>query len=90
VYKEAIGQVNIMTNFREDGYLRGLVSDLTKLRYYLGRKLLGCTIVAGLDLVAGSGCSRERLEKSLLAGWSNNSVHANGPIYTKMALSEFD
>jgi len=56
------------TNFRDPDYLSGLISDLTKLRYFMHRKLVGATVISGLELTASSGCSRERLEQTLTTG----------------------
>jgi hypothetical protein len=76
-----------VTNFGEPDYLSNLISDLTKLKFQLRKKLQSATIIDGIELICGDGCGREKVEQILRAGWAHDPVHPSGHIYAKMALN---
>ncbi len=57
-----------VTNFGEPDYLSNLISDLTKLKFQLWKKLQSATIINGIELICGDGCGREKVEQILRAG----------------------
>jgi hypothetical protein len=74
----------------EDGgmeFLSTIISDLTKLKFQLRKKLQPAVIIDGIELACGTGCGREKVEQTLRAGWALDPVHPNGHIYAKMALN---
>jgi hypothetical protein len=76
-----------VTNFRDPDFLSQILADLTKLKFSLRKKLSPAIILDGIELVCGAGCSKERVEQTLRAGWASNPVHPNAHIYAKMALN---
>jgi hypothetical protein len=76
-----------VTNFGEPDYLSNLISDLTKLKFQLRKKLQPATIINGIELLCGEGCGREKVEQTLRAGWAHDPVHPSGHVYAKMALN---
>ncbi len=76
-----------VTNFGEPDYLSNLISDLTKLKFQLRKKLQPATIIDGIELVCGEGCGREKVAQTLRAGWAHDPVHPSGHVYAKMALN---
>jgi hypothetical protein len=76
-----------VTNFGEPDYLSNLISDLTKLKFQLRKKLQPATIIDGIKLVCGEGCGREKVEQTLRAGWALDPVHPSSHVYAKMALN---
>jgi hypothetical protein len=74
-------------NFGEPDYLSNLISDLTKLKFQLRKKLQPATIIDGIELVCGEGCGREKVEQTLRAGWALDPVHPTSHAYAKMALN---
>jgi hypothetical protein len=82
IFKETIS-VFIRTNT----FLSSIIADLTKLKYSLRKKLQPATVLDGIELICGQGCGRDRVEQTLLAGWSADPVHPNAHIYAKMALN---
>ena len=75
-----------VTNFGELGFLQNIISDLTKLKYQLKKKLQPATVLDGIELICGSGCSKDRIEQTLRSGWAD-PVHPKPHIYSKMALN---
>jgi hypothetical protein len=55
-------------NFGEPDFLPNLISDLTKLKFQLRKKLQPATIIDGIELACGEGCGREKVEQTLRAG----------------------
>jgi hypothetical protein len=76
-----------VTNFGEPDYLSNLISDLTKLKFQLRKKLQSAMIIDGIELICGDGCGREKVEQILRAGWAHDPVHPSGHINAKMALN---
>jgi hypothetical protein len=76
-----------VTNFQDPDFLSQILADLTKLKFSLRKKLSPAIILDGIELVCGAGCSKERVEQTLRAGWASDPVHPNAHIYAKMALN---
>jgi hypothetical protein len=76
-----------VTNFQEPDFLSQIISDLTKLKFSLRKKLSLATVLDGIELVCGTGCGKDRVEQTLRAGWASDPVHPNAHIYAKMALN---
>jgi hypothetical protein len=76
-----------VTNFQDPDFLGQILADLTKLKFSLRKKLSPAVILDGIELVCGAGCSKERVEQTLRAGWASDPVHPNAHIYAKMALN---
>jgi hypothetical protein len=76
-----------VTNFGEPDFLSSIISDLTKLKFQLRKKLQPATIIDGIELICGEGCGREKAEQTLRSGWAQDPVHPSGHIYAKMALN---
>jgi hypothetical protein len=64
-----------VTSFGEPDYLSNLISDLTKLKFQLRKKLQPATIIDGIEMACGEGCGREKVEQTLRAGWALDPVH---------------
>jgi hypothetical protein len=76
-----------VTNIGEPDFLSNLISDLTKLKFQLRKKLQPAVIINGIELACGAGCGREKVEQTLRAGWALDPVHPSSHIYAKMALN---
>jgi hypothetical protein len=76
-----------VTNARDRDFLSTLISDLTKLKHSLRKRLSPAVVLDGIELICGSGCGRERVEQTLLSGWASDPLHPNAHIYAKMALN---
>jgi hypothetical protein len=76
-----------VTNFQDPDFLGQILADLTKMKFSLRKKLNPAIILDGIELVCGAGCSKERVEQTLRAGWASDPVHPNAHIYAKMALN---
>jgi hypothetical protein len=76
-----------VTNFQEPDFLSQIISDLTKLKFSLPKKLSPATVLDGIELVCGTGCGKDRVEQTLRAGWASDPVHPNAHIYAKMVLN---
>jgi hypothetical protein len=76
-----------VTNFGEPGFLQNILSDLTKLKFQLKKKLQPATVLDGIELVCGTGCSKDKIEQTLTAGWALDPVHPSSHVYAKMALN---
>jgi hypothetical protein len=76
-----------VSNFGDPDFLSTIISDLTKLKFQLRKKLLPATIVDGIELVCGSGCGRDKVEQLLRTGWASDPVHPASHVYAKMALN---
>jgi hypothetical protein len=76
-----------VTNFGEPDFLTSLISDLTKLKFQLRKKLQPAMIINGIELICGDGCGREKVEQTLRAGWAQDPVHPFSHVYAKMALN---
>jgi hypothetical protein len=76
-----------VTNFQEPDFLSQIISDLTKLKYSLRKKLSPAVVLDGIELFCGTGCGKDRVEQTLRAGWASDPVHPNAHIYAKMALN---
>jgi hypothetical protein len=66
--------------------LSKILSDLTKLKFLLRKKLAPATVLDGIELIYGTGCSKDRTEQILRLGWAD-PVHPKPHIYSKMALN---
>jgi hypothetical protein len=44
-------------------------------------------VLDGIELVCGTGCSKEKIEQTLLSGWALDPVHPSSHVYAKMALN---
>jgi hypothetical protein len=76
-----------VTNNQDPDFLSTLISDLTKLKFLLKKKLQPAVVLDGIELVWGTGCGREKLEQTLRAGWALDPVHPTSHVYAKMALN---
>jgi hypothetical protein len=76
-----------VSNFGDPDFLAGIISDLTKLKFQLRKKLQPATVLDGIELVCGAGCGREKVEQTLIAGWASDPVHPASHVYAKMALN---
>jgi hypothetical protein len=76
-----------VTNFGDPDFLENIISDLTKLKFQLRKKLQPATVVNGIELVCGTGCRREKVEQTLTSGWALDPVHPTSHVYAKMALN---
>jgi hypothetical protein len=75
-----------VTNPGNPDFLNKILSDLTKLKFSLTKKLAPATVLDGIELICGSGCSKDRMEQILRSGWAD-PVHPKPHIYSKMALN---
>jgi hypothetical protein len=57
-----------VTNARDPDFLGTLISDLTKLKHSLHKRLTPAVVLDGIELICGSGCGRDRVEQTLLSG----------------------
>jgi hypothetical protein len=57
-----------VTNNQDPDFLSTLISDLTKLKFLLKKKLQPAVVLDGIELVCGTGCGREKVEQTLRAG----------------------
>ncbi len=48
-----------VTNFQEPDFLSQIISDLTKLKFSLRKKLSSATVLDGIELVCGTGRMRQ-------------------------------
>jgi hypothetical protein len=87
VAKPCCIDITHVTNFGEPGFLQNILSDLTKLKFQLKKKLSPATVLDGIELACGSGCSKEKIEQSLISGWALDPVHPSSHVYAKMALN---
>ncbi len=74
-------------NNQDPDFLSTLISDLTKLKFLLKKKLQPAVVLDGIELVCGTGCGREKVEQTLRAGWALDPVHPTSHVYAKMALN---
>jgi len=75
-----------VTNSGNPEFLTKILSDLTKLKFALRKQLSPAIVLDGIELICGSGCSKERIEQTLRSGWAD-PVHPKPHIYSKMALN---
>jgi hypothetical protein len=75
-----------VTNSGNPDFLCKILSDLTKLKFSLRKKLAPATVLDGIELICGSGCNKDRIEQILRSGWAD-LVHPKPHIYSKMALN---
>jgi hypothetical protein len=76
-----------LTNNQDPDFLPTLISDLTKLKFLLKKKLQPAVVLDGIELVCGTGCGREKVEQTLRAGWALDPVHPTSHVYAKVALN---
>jgi hypothetical protein len=76
-----------ITNNQDPDFLSTLISDLTKLKFLLKKKLQPAVVLDGIELVCGTSCGREKVEQTLRAGWALDPVHPTSHVYAKMALN---
>ncbi len=76
-----------VTNNQDPDFLSTLISDLTKLKFLLKKKLQPAVVLDGIELVCGTGCGREKVDQTLRAGWALDPVHPTSHVYAKMALN---
>jgi len=75
-----------VTNSGNPDFVSKILSDLTKLKFALRKQLAPATVLDGIELICGSGCSKDRIEMTLRSGWAD-PVHPKPHIYSKMALN---
>jgi hypothetical protein len=75
-----------VSNSGDPDFLPSILSGLTKLKFLLRKKLAPATVLDGIELISGAGCSRERTEQILRTSWAD-PVHPKQHIYSKMALN---
>ncbi len=76
-----------VTNFQDPDFLSTIISDLTKMKFQLRKKLQPAVVLDGIELGCGTGCGREKVEQTLRAGWALDPVHPTSHVYAKMALN---
>ncbi len=76
-----------VSNFGDPDFLANIISDLTKLKFQLRKKLQPATVIDGIELACGAGCGREKVEQILTAGWASDPVHPASHMYAKKALN---
>ncbi len=75
-----------MTNSGDPEFLSKILSDLTKLKFLLQKKLAPAMVLDGIELICGTGCSKDQTEQILRSGWAD-PVHPKPHNYSKMALN---
>ena len=75
-----------VTNSGNPDFLSKILSDLTKLKFAVRKQLSPATVLDGIELICGAGCSKDRIEQTLRSGWAD-PVHPKPHIYSKMALN---
>ncbi len=75
-----------VTNSGNPDFFSKILSDLTKLKFALRKQLAPATVLDGIELICGTGCSKDRMEQTLRSGWAD-PVHPKPHIYSKMALN---
>jgi hypothetical protein len=73
-----------VTNSGNQDFLSKILSDLTKLKFSLRKKLAPATVLDGIELICGFGCNKDRIEQILRSGWAD-PVHPKPHIYSKMS-----
>jgi hypothetical protein len=76
-----------VTNFQDSEFLSTIISDLTKLKFQLRKKLQPAIVLDGIKLVCSTGCGQDKVEQTLRAGWALDPVHPTSHVYAKMALN---
>jgi hypothetical protein len=66
-----------VTKFQDPEFLSQIISDLTKLKFSLRKKLSLAVVLDGIELICGIGCGKDRVEQTLRAGWASDPVHPN-------------
>jgi hypothetical protein len=61
-------ELHVTNFFGEPDFLANILSDLTKLKFQLRKKLQPAVIIDGIELACGAGCEREKVEQTLRAG----------------------
>jgi hypothetical protein len=54
-----------VTNSGNPDFLSKILSDLTKLKFALRKQLSPATVLDGIELICGAGCSKDRMEQTL-------------------------
>jgi hypothetical protein len=75
-----------ITNSGNPDFVSKILSDLTKLKFALRKQLAPATVLDGIELICGPGCSKDRMEMTLRSGRAD-PVHPKPHIYSKMALN---
>jgi hypothetical protein len=75
-----------VSNSGDPDFLSSILSGLTKLKFLLRKKLAPATVLDGIELISGAGCSGERTEQILRTSWAD-PVHPKQHIYSRMALN---
>jgi hypothetical protein len=75
-----------VSNAGNPDFLSKILSDLTKLKFSLRKKLAPATVLDGIELICGPGCNKDRIEHTLRSGWVD-PVHPKTHVYSKMALN---
>jgi hypothetical protein len=75
-----------VTSSGNPDFLSKILSDLTKLKFALRKQLSPATVLDGIELICGTGCSKDRMEQTLRSGWAD-PVHPKPHVYSKMALN---
>jgi hypothetical protein len=75
-----------VTNSGNPDFLSKILSNLTKLKFSLRKKLAPATVLDGIELICSTGCNKDRMEQTLRSGWAD-PVHPKPHIYSKMALN---
>ncbi len=70
-----------VSNFQDPDFFSTIISDLTKLKFQLRKKLPPAVVLDGIELVCGTGCGREKVEQTLRARWALDSVHQGGGMH---------
>jgi uncharacterized membrane protein YgcG len=76
-----------VTNFSDPDFLNIILADLTKLRYHVRKVAHPVRVIDGLELICGSGYSRERAASTISTCWHLDPVHPSKHTYAKMALN---
>ncbi len=81
VFNPCCTNTSHVTNFGEPDFLSNLISDLTKLKFQLRKKLQPAVIIDSIELACGAGCGREKVEQTLKAGWALDPVHPTSHVH---------
>jgi hypothetical protein len=76
-----------VTNFSDPDFLNVILADLTKLRYHIRKVAHPVRVIDGLELICGSGYSRDRAATIINSCWHMDPVHPSKHTYAKMALN---
>jgi hypothetical protein len=78
-----------MTNHKAEHFLRFIISDLTRSRNYVRRRL-PVNVIDSMELVCGQQYNLAKAEAAFASGWAADPVQPSTDVYAKMALNLLD